>query len=274
MNQLVKEFILNKLETSRKRPLFIGINGPQGSGKTTLCQSLKSEFQSLGFKVAYLSIDDFYLDFKSQKLLFQTTRNPLLEWRGLPGTHDLLLGTKTLQKLRDGQDVLLPRYDKSLNDGRGDQCPQSQWESCSAVDLVLFEGWCLGFRPSDLTVAESQLTEWNCKVEHLLQINDNLSKYQDWHTFLDAFVLIKPNDINNVFEWKYQQEETLKKEKGKGLTREQVTAFVLRFMPCYYLYSAHLNEFGIFSKDEGSKEEKSLVVEIDVQRNVLNSFNF
>jgi D-glycerate 3-kinase len=44
--------------------------------------------------------------------------------------------------------VAIPRYDKSQQDGQGDRAPQQTWPvKRGAVDVVLFEGWMLGFPP-------------------------------------------------------------------------------------------------------------------------------
>ena len=42
----------------------------------------------------------------------------------------------------------IPSYDKSLRKGRGDRVPLNQWRSItSPVDIILLEGWMLGFTP-------------------------------------------------------------------------------------------------------------------------------
>lgn len=77
--------------------------------------------------------------------------NPLLQVRGNALTHDLELGTATLQDLAaagpDSPPALLPRYDKSAHRGRGDRAPEHAWPRLTGpVDVVLLEGWMLGFR--------------------------------------------------------------------------------------------------------------------------------
>lgn len=43
--------------------------------------------------------------------------------------------------------IPFPRYDKSKFQGRGDRADQSTWPQVEApLDIVLFEGWMLGFR--------------------------------------------------------------------------------------------------------------------------------
>ena len=42
----------------------------------------------------------------------------------------------------------VPRYDKSLFGGAGDRAPASQWPRVSGpLDLVILEGWMLGYEP-------------------------------------------------------------------------------------------------------------------------------
>lgn len=53
-------------------------------------------------------------------------------------------------RLNDGSlpEMKVPRYDKSAYDGKGDRADEATWPSIKApVDVVLFEGWMLGFTP-------------------------------------------------------------------------------------------------------------------------------
>ena len=100
--------------------------------------------------------------------------NKLLQVRGNAGTHDLQLGQATLRALQGAvssdAEVAVPRYDKSQHGGRGDRAPSSAWPSVKApIDVILFEGWMLGFSPvADLEVEKvflgpnSVLKAWRC----------------------------------------------------------------------------------------------------------------
>lgn len=72
----------------------------------------------------------------------------------IAGTHDLSLAYHTLDILAtiqdSSQEIALPRYDKSLQNGRGDRAPVDVWPIIKGpIDIVLLEGWMLGFTSSN-----------------------------------------------------------------------------------------------------------------------------
>ena len=74
--------------TNSKKKKFL-ISGSQGVGKSTLVLILKSVIENIyGKKVMLLSIDDYYLS-KKKRLQLSKKIHPLLQTRGVPGTHDL-----------------------------------------------------------------------------------------------------------------------------------------------------------------------------------------
>lgn len=102
-----------------------------------------------------LSLDDIYLTHADQVALAAAhPDNPLLQHRGQPSTHDLELGEKVFASLRAKQPTAIPKYDKAAFAGQGDRVPPSQWEVVNSegeekIRVVIFEGWCVGFRPVD-----------------------------------------------------------------------------------------------------------------------------
>ena len=89
--------------------------------------------------------------------------NPLLQVRGQAGTHDIDFAHDTLEQLKsatsESSQVGLVRYDKSAHEGRGDRAPGSKWQQVKGkVDVVLFEGWMLGFKPLTDQAAEKVIT--------------------------------------------------------------------------------------------------------------------
>ena len=99
---------------------------PQGSGKTTLTdlmQALLLEHDRIDATV--MSLDDFYLTANDQAhLRTKHSDNALLELRGNAGTHDMSLMMETLSSLQKNGEKLVPRYDKSVNNGKGDRAPK------------------------------------------------------------------------------------------------------------------------------------------------------
>lgn len=156
-------FILSRLEAHRANhatttppPFFLGLNGVQGAGKSTLvatlCATLAAPPYSLPTVV--LSIDDLYLPHTQQLALANAhPDNPLVQHRGQPSTHDIPLGTRLFKALRDReQDIKIPSYDKSQFNGQGDRADPATWATVNKVgappiEVVVFEGWCVGFRP-------------------------------------------------------------------------------------------------------------------------------
>ena len=124
------------------KTLFIGVNGCQGSGKSTLTAFLTDYLtDKYRFNIVNLSLDDFYLSKEARVKLSQTI-HPLFSTRGVPGTHDIKLLTETLAQLKKSPaGVKLSKFNKATDD----LYPESQWQSApESIDIVLFEGWCWG----------------------------------------------------------------------------------------------------------------------------------
>ncbi len=231
-------------------PVFIGINGPQGAGKSTLTRTLCELFEHEGLRAVTVSVDDFYLTHEEQRrLAIESSENPYLQSRGYPGTHDVELGTQVLRELK-GQDgtVLIPQYDKSQFAGKGDRLPRDLWRKVELpLEIVFFEGWMLGFRARE----ESVFTD-----PHLVDINRRLRAYEQWWAQLDALIQLKPKDYRFVIDWRVEAEERMKASGKPGLSEAEIRAYVTTFLPAYELYLPELAAPAI----------EELVVEIDLDR--------
>ena len=208
--ELITQHILDHL--SEKRPLFVALQGPQGSGKSYLSARLQTHLQSTRYslRVAAFSIDDLYLPHEDLIALAASyPSNELWKGRGQPGTHDVKLGFEILSALKTANKVELPRFDKSLFAGEGDRLPMD-WsgtvvEQPPIVDVVIFEGWCVGFHP----ISEVELlSRWNgiwrrekeklClgenemgRLEDLKAINEKLKDYLRLWNFFDVFIQVR-----------------------------------------------------------------------------------
>lgn len=209
----------------------VALNGPQGAGKSTLCAAAVEALGAVGLRAVTVSIDDFYLPYDAQRRLAERhPGNPYLEFRGYPGTHDVALGAATLDALRadTGDGVSVPAYDKSAHGGRGDRAPEAQWRRVMGpFDLVLVEGWMLGFAP----VPTEALPD-----ARMAPSNDALAAYEAWHQRCDALVHLVMNDPGSVVRWRVDAERARRAAGAPGLSDEAARDYVLRFVPAYEVW--------------------------------------
>ncbi|KAL3475250.1 P-loop containing nucleoside triphosphate hydrolase protein [Aspergillus californicus] len=250
-------------DPSRTPPFFLGLNGVQGAGKTVLVSTLQKTLRSPPYSlpVVTLSLDDLYLTHADQQSLAQShPTNPLLQHRGQPATHDLPLAESVFASLRAGRPTSIPAYDKSAFSGQGDRVPQSQWETVNGenqekIKIIIFEGWSVGFRAWDDDVLRAK---WEAavklkqndpgykgrlghvKFEDIKTVNEELRGYDVLTNQFDALIHIDAQDNHFVYDWRQEQERTLRAAKGIGMTEEQVNHFVDGYYPSYELYSETL----------------------------------
>ncbi|KAJ1333493.1 D-glycerate 3-kinase [Microdochium nivale] len=249
------------------RPFFIGLNGVQGVGKTTLVSALADRLQhGEGLETLVCSIDDFYLRREDQQRLAEgEPENKLLQVRGEPGTHDMQLASSFFTALCRGEPVRVPEYDKSAYSGKGDRVPETAWArtvngpGTSPVQVVIFEGWCVGFRPlaPDEVMAKydspGTRTLKDHAPEHLLRVNESLRAYDAAVTDLfDAFIHVDAEDTEWVYDWRLEQEVKLRQAKGTGMTDDEVVRFVDAYYPAYELFCGKLRT-GLFSEKPGAQ---------------------
>jgi D-glycerate 3-kinase len=248
-------------------PLVLGINAPQGCGKTTLVSELEALAAATGLAAASVSIDDFYLTRAGQAALAASNAgNPLLELRGNAGSHDLTLGTATLAALASagpGDTVALPRYDKAAHGGLGDRAPPASWPAVAGpLDLVLLEGWMLGFAPVGPAAAAAV-------SPHLPAVDAALGAYKAaWDAAVDAWLVIQAPSAACVYGWRAEAEAALRAEGGGGMSEAQVKDFCDRYMPAYAAYGPGLVAGGPTTAKAGGGGEGLLVVKVREDRSL------
>ncbi|HET9373038.1 MAG TPA: hypothetical protein VFO19_22405 [Vicinamibacterales bacterium] len=250
-------FCLAGARRAARRPFVVGLQAPQGAGKTTLSKHVLALLPSLGLTGLSVSVDDFYLTREEQvRLAAANPGNPYLEHRGYPGTHDVALGERTLAELRAlgaGATTRVPVYDKSQHGGRGDRAPAAEWrEIAGPVDVVILEGWMLGFEP----VPEATITD-----ARLVHSNRALAAYDRWHRLLDAFVVLRAIDPRFVLKWRVEAEDAMKAKGLPGLSREDIEDYVRRFLPAYDLWAGRA--------PARFADEQTFVVGLDEQRRAV-----
>jgi len=221
-----------------ERSYFLGINGAQGTGKSTLAAYLRLALeQGCGWRVAVLSIDDFYLT-KLERTQLAEEIHPLLATRGVPGTHDIQMLTECMERLRalePNETMALPRFDKSLDD----RANPDSWPTVSGpIDLIILEGWCVGSMPqtgealreaiNDLEEHQDTSGDWR------LYINEQLEgSYADLFTRLDALVFLQAPNFDAIYRWRVEQEEKLARISDPGaagiMNHEQLTDFIQHY---------------------------------------------
>ncbi len=232
------EWLDSRVAANRGETYVLGVNGAQGTGKSTLAhlisEYLASERQR---KVVVLSIDDIYLTRDERQSLGETV-HPLLSMRGVPGTHDVALGVAVIAQLRSlqhGETMSVPAFDKS----RDDRYAASDWTVVSGpVDLVIFEGWCVASKPS----ADAELQEPINALEASADanghwrryVNDKLgTEYVSLFAALDGLLFLQVPDFDAVLRWRLEQEHKLRQSAEPNANRimsdGQVAEFIQYF---------------------------------------------
>jgi D-glycerate 3-kinase len=190
------------------KPLVVGINGAQGSGKSTLCKLLEVllvEHNQVGIT---LSLDDLYLT-RAERLDAAENDHPLFATRGVPGTHDIARGMEILDRLLAGKPADLPVFDKARDDRAADTRHIEP-----PVHVVLLEGWCVGALPqpaADLLEPANALEReedpqgiWRREVNRRLATD-----YAELFARIDCLIMLEVADFDAVRANRRLQEQKL-----------------------------------------------------------------
>jgi D-glycerate 3-kinase len=216
-----------RLRQVRRRCVLIGFCGAQGSGKSTIAAATVQLLAERGLSAVAVSLDDFYLPRSARERLARDV-HPLLATRGPPGTHDVVLAGAALDQLRRPGRVTLPAFDKAVDERK----PRAAWRTLATpVDVVLFEGWCVGARAQGaaalarpvnaLEAEEDRQGIWRGYVNAQLD-----GPYQDLFARLDELVLLQAPSFAVVVGWRQEQEHKLIARSGRGMSDAEVARFV------------------------------------------------
>ncbi|NDV92895.1 kinase [Alteromonas sp. 345S023] len=232
------EPLCERIKTHQKsagQPFVVGINGSQGSGKSTLTAFISAYLENeYDLKVVALSIDDFYFD-KSHRNSLATKFHPLLATRGVPGTHDIRLAMATIKGLKNKGDVAIPRFNKATDN----PFPKEHWPRCAApVDVIILEGWCVGVQPQAVNSVREpiNLLEENHDSLGIWRnfVNTELAgAYQELFAQIDYQVMLKAPSFDCVFHWRLEQEDKLRSSThadSSGIMSEtQIATFIQHY---------------------------------------------
>ena len=202
---------------------IIGISALPGTGKTTLGNWLEAISLKLNFKIAVISIDDFYLPSDEMKLAIKN--NPWNVSRGFPGSHSVKLMHEKLLNWKINGELNVPVFDKSLRNGLGDR---SHWRSDNP-DLLILEGWFLGIEPFDINLNDQsrysvELNQDEYSYREIIQ--KNLKEYLNVWNLIDNIWHLKPMKFEYMNRWKSNQENEMLLKKGNALQDEKLSNFL------------------------------------------------
>jgi len=221
---------LARLRQARRRTVLIGLCGAQGSGKSTIASATVRLLEERGLRAVAVSLDDFYLPKSARERLAREV-HPLLAVRGPPGTHDVALAGAALDQLRAAGRLALPAFDKA----RDDRLPRAAWRTIATpVDVVIFEGWCVGARAQGAAALAQPLNALEAEADAdgrwRNYVNAQLDgHYQALFARLHELVLLQAPDFETVLGWRQEQERKLVARTGQGMTDAEVARFVAHY---------------------------------------------
>ncbi len=194
---------------ARRNPLIVGVNGGQGTGKSTMCMFLEVLLKQRGLRAVTLGLDDLYLP-RAERERLAAAVHPLFVTRGVPGTHTAREGIGIIEDVLAGRSFTMPRFDK----GQDDRKPEGV-SIAGPVDVLFFEGWCVGAKPQDeaalaepvnaLEAAEDAHGIWRGLANRFLA-----EEYAKLFGLMDMLVMLKVESFDAVLANRKHQEAKLR----------------------------------------------------------------
>ena len=222
----------------KKKVTFIGLSGAQGSSKTTITEILKIILkEKYNLNTVSFSIDDFYKTLSERKRLSKNSHKLFLT-RGVPGTHDLKLLSKTFKNLQKKffTKFTIPKFDKS----KDDRMTKRKWTNINRKpEIVIFEGWCVGAKAETNKTLKKSINSMEKDNDQKLiwrkYVNQQLkTKYKKLYSQLNCMIYLKAKNFSLLQKWRLKQEHKLwLKTKKKGGHKIMSKEDVINFMQTY-----------------------------------------
>ena len=193
----------------KNRRIVVGINGAQGSGKTTLCRFLEPLLANRNLKAVTIALDDLYLT-RAERQELAEDHHPLFATRGVPGTHDVALAETILDAIIVGRPVAVPRFDKAIDD----RAPDGEM-ALPPIDVILFEGWFVGAVPQPASALREPVNRLEAEEDPdgiwRREVNRRLATdYAELFARIDLLVMLKVPDFDAVRRNRALQEDKLR----------------------------------------------------------------
>jgi len=226
-------WIENKYKKKRKT-LFLGFSGGQGSGKTTVSGILKIILKKFfKRKIHVSSIDDFYKTLNDRDKMSHKI-HPLFKTRGVPGTHDINLVKKFFNIIKKNkfEKIKLPRFEKAIDN----RVEKKYWFNIKQKpEIVILEGWCVGAKPQSNSLIRKPINTLEKYEDRDLiwrkYVNKKLKKeYKKLFSMIDHLIFMKIPNFHMVLKWRLLQENKLKKKshsKKKVMSFNEIERFIM-----------------------------------------------
>jgi D-glycerate 3-kinase len=217
-------------------PPVVGLNGAQGSGKSTIAKLVAEALERFhDLRPALLSLDDFYLGLPPRYLMEREV-HPLCVTRGVPGTHDVPTMVQTFDALDCAgarTRTPLPTFDKVSDD----RLAREVWPMFEGrPEVVLLEGWCVGLQAEDVP-------DWTGPINALEAEMDPRGEWFQWSLAalrddyraiwrrIELLISIEmPQDFEMVIESRLRQEQGLPENaEYPKMDREKISRFVQHY---------------------------------------------
>ena len=244
----------------KNTPICIGINGAQGTGKSTMASFIKFYLEEMyKLNVVVVSIDDLYKTRKDREKLSLDVHQ-LFQTRGVPGTHDIDTGFSFINSCinEEFKEIKCPRFDKR-ND---DRMPIENWINVDKkVDLVILEGWCVGTRPQPKSYLSSPINDFE-RINDSDGIwrnysNNQLFEYQKLFKLCSYLIMLNPPNFEIIYDWKLKQEIGLDIKSNKKL--------IINFVD-------HFERLTRWTLDD-LPSQADILIQLDINHNI-NKMNF